>query len=354
MPSQSSDKGRCSRTSPVIVQRKQEFQELCRIQYSLEAKKKMPTIPDSQLEDLRVIRGAPFDIEDDPIDFEPRFFLPGPVDKMEEGVRRMMEEGFQGFQYVRRSIWEVPRPLNCKKLRSSGWQDQFYVSSDFKLDAELRRRWFINATNSVSAWAPHKYVKSSSTPAFCSWWDTSEGPRWHQFQSVDYFMWPRAPRVLRYNPEVPHALGTTIDSRIPADGGLLRSELLLAVCLLKAQIRQPRWFQDHEICPALVISFHGRFSARVVQAYYHNGRLVVRASRLVNLHVPTLSPDICLLARWVNARPVGNTRRADAETPAEDEGGLVCVLDPPDKLHQTTASNTLFRPSHGTCRIASD
>ncbi|PNY26220.1 Uncharacterized protein TCAP_03850 [Tolypocladium capitatum] len=322
MPSQSSDK---RRRSPRIVQRNQEFLELCRIQYSIEAKTKMPTIPDSQLLDLHVIRSASFDIdEDDPIDFDPRFFLPGPADKMEEGLGEM-----------RPGDWTVLPPLDYKKQRSSEWYGHMFFSNDCMGDARTRHQFFQNATDAIIDWGWHLFVKKTSIPRFYRSWTTPEGPRGHQFQSINFFIWPRGDKDWRYNPEVPHALGTTVDSCYPADGGILRSELLLAICLLKAQIRQPKWFQDHELCPVLAISFHGRFSARVVQAYYQNGRLVVRPSRLLNLHTPTMSPDVRLLARWLNARPIGNTRQADAETPAEDEGGLVCGLDDADQLHET-------------------
>ncbi|KND88654.1 hypothetical protein TOPH_06654 [Tolypocladium ophioglossoides CBS 100239] len=144
MPSQSSDKRRRSRTSPRIVQRQQEFQELCHIFYSIEAMKKMPTIPDSQLEDFRVIRGAPFDIDsDDPIDFDPRFFLPGSADKMEEGFRREPR------------YWRIFPPLDYKKLRSSEWRDHMGFSDDCSRDARCRHLFFENATRDTTDWAWH-------------------------------------------------------------------------------------------------------------------------------------------------------------------------------------------------------
>lgn len=68
------------------------------------------------------------------------------------------------------------------------------------------------------------------------------------------------------------------------------------------------------------MSFHGRFSARVVQAHYNNGRVVVRPSRLLNMHTATVSPDVRLAVRWLLCRPVGDTRWPAAELPSGGDG----------------------------------
>lgn len=46
-----------------------------------------PMISDAQMADLFIARSSPFDIDqDDPIDLEPRYFLPGPVKAMERAL----------------------------------------------------------------------------------------------------------------------------------------------------------------------------------------------------------------------------------------------------------------------------
>lgn len=144
-------------------------------------------------------------------------------------------------------------------------------------------------------------------------------------------MWPRPPgnypvkpRALHYNRHVPHAVGTVHDMAQPLHQGLLRSELLMAVSLLKAQIRWKHMYIDHRVYPVrlhwnilpgladalqvLVVSFHARYSARILQAYLQNGKVVIRPSRLINLHTRTISPEVHLVIRWLNSRPVGDTR----------------------------------------------
>lgn len=118
------------------------------------------------------------------------------------------------------------------------------------------------------------------------------------------------------------------DSSRPLHQGVLRSELRVAVGLLREQIRRTRVYVDHYIypvssssdkplqCPTtrsdtiqvLVVSFHGRFSARITQAYFQNGKVVIRPSRLIDLHTPVMSTEVGLVIRWLNSRAVGETR----------------------------------------------
>lgn len=68
-------------------QRKDEYKRLAKIQRKIERRKNVPVFDDAKLAEVLVVRGSPFDIDqDDPIDLEPRFFLPGPVDLMEQGL----------------------------------------------------------------------------------------------------------------------------------------------------------------------------------------------------------------------------------------------------------------------------
>lgn len=57
----------------------------------------------------------------------------------------------------------------------------------------------------------------------------------------------------------------------------------------------------------MVLSIHGPFSARIVQAFYHKDHLEVRTSRLINLFSPYMSTDFALFVRWVKPQPTGKT-----------------------------------------------
>lgn len=69
------------------------------------------------------------------------------------------------------------------------------------------------------------------------------------FESGDFYMWSRGPGEIGYHPDVPHAVVTVYDMTSPRDQGILRSELLVAVSLLKAQIRNLEFYVDHHVCP---------------------------------------------------------------------------------------------------------
>lgn len=138
-------------------------------------------------------------------------------------------------------------------------------------------------------------------------------------------MWPSSESIFRYNPDIPHALGTAWDISRPRHGSLLRSELIVANALLKTQIRHTHMFLHHKVFPVLLVSFHDRYSARILQAHLENGRMVVRPSRLLNMHTAKLSADAKLAIRWLNCRPVGETRYPILKLPSQQDEGQVEV-----------------------------
>ncbi|KAJ4324545.1 hypothetical protein N0V84_003824 [Fusarium piperis] len=84
---------------------------------------------------------------------------------------------------------------------------------------------------------------------------------------------------------------------------MLRSELCIAVGLLKEQVRQTRVYIDHYIYPA----------------YFQNGKVVVRPSRLINLYTTVITPEVRLVIRWLNSRAVGETRLPISEAEQSDD-----------------------------------
>ncbi|KAK7424273.1 hypothetical protein QQX98_000541 [Neonectria punicea] len=65
-----------SRSTRVKI-RRHEFRQLHRIQGKLERRWKTIEFTDEELKKISIVRGSPFDIdEDDPIDLDPRFVFP--------------------------------------------------------------------------------------------------------------------------------------------------------------------------------------------------------------------------------------------------------------------------------------
>ncbi|KAM5353708.1 hypothetical protein ACJ41O_000358 [Fusarium nematophilum] len=351
--------------NPRITMRKEEFYQLTRIQRRLDKQPKTVEFDDDQLEEVFTVRGSPFDIdENDPIDLDPRYFLPGPVENMEYGI-----EAIQKAAGLMRELWPQSEPIKHHRLRD-GDEIEYEVAARYALrDAQARADFCEKAAREASGWIRHEFMPNEKKP-WCqeSWPSPDDGhPYWQQWESGLYYMWPRPPGnypfkrgAPRYNRDVPHAFGTAYDMARPLRGGVLRSELSMAVSLLKAQIRWPDMYVDHEVYPALVVSFHGRFSARVIQAYFQNGRMVLRLSRLVDLYTRVISPEVRLITRWLNSKPIGDTRLPVSEEKPRDNNASspIEVPDTPIVLSPTIEfmASQAFRTGifvvlllHGVC-----
>ncbi|POR31983.1 Uncharacterized protein TPAR_07793 [Tolypocladium paradoxum] len=303
---------------PRKVQRRQDFKTLCAILERLEKRRSRPVFGTAEeLDDLLVVCGAPFNIDDeDPIDVEPRYFRPGPVDKMNQGLQAEGEEMPQLDVIEAHKLGE----------QESARLDRF--AYDALGDAWRRGEYCESAAWTSTYWQRHRYVKERNQPGGCEGpYDGRFAPYYHYFTGASYRMWPRGeePKNWIYHPDVPHAIGTVYDCMCPRDGSILRSELLFAVSLLKASVRDANMFIDHQVCPILIGSFHGRFSARIMQAYLQNGRMVVRPSRLLNFHTRVASYDVKLMIRWLNCSPVGDTRWASFDLSLPKDRGATEV-----------------------------
>lgn len=77
-----------------------------------------------------------------------------------------------------------------------------------------------------------------------------EAPRMHQFVNGDFYHWSGTPGLYEPHPDIPHTMGTVYDIDSPKGTDyVLRSELLIAICLLKARIRAVDSSLDHRVCP---------------------------------------------------------------------------------------------------------
>ncbi|KPM37801.1 hypothetical protein AK830_g8752 [Neonectria ditissima] len=304
--------------NPRSTMRKNEFSQLTRIQKRLEKRLETIEFDQEQLSEVSIVQGSPFDIDqDDPIDVDPRYFLPGPVEDMEHGLEVLRTTlDYWGTRPERE--WPQAEPIENHLLRSGHESDLKFVARNAWWDAQARAHFCeLAAYEAPSGWTRHGFMPLAKRP-WCieSRPSPDDGrPCWQMWSSDKYYAWHRPPgnypfnpRALHYNCDVPHAAGTVQDMARPLRQGLLRSELLMAVSLLKAQIRWTHMYIDHYVYPVLVVSFHGRYSARILQAYFQNGKIVVRPSRLINLHTRTISSEVRLVIRWLISRPVGDTR----------------------------------------------
>lgn len=137
-----------TRTAPELLEtiRGEEFKQLCAIQWKLEEKDRAIMFDDSELSDLLVARGASFDIDqDDPLDLEPRYFLPGPVDKMEKGLRT--KGGMP---------WIPLEPVEIPKANDNSYWPHHMVADGAYHDVRARANFCESAARDTSSWVDHQ------------------------------------------------------------------------------------------------------------------------------------------------------------------------------------------------------
>lgn len=71
----------------------------------------------------------------------------------------------------------------------------------------------------------------------------------HQFINGEFYHWTGAPELYEPHSDVSHTMGTLYDIGSPKGNHcILRSELLIAICLLKARIRSIDSSLDYHVC----------------------------------------------------------------------------------------------------------
>ncbi|KAJ4329401.1 hypothetical protein N0V84_000035 [Fusarium piperis] len=242
---------------PRVAARREEFHQLTRIQRKLEKRSKTIVFDAEQLEEIGIVRGSPFDVdEDDPIDPDPRYFLPGPVEDMEDGLERIRNDVDIWGRQSR--PWPQAEPIKNHKLRGRNELAHRHAANDAWYDAKARGYFCEVAGWSESGWRDHDFIISRKARGCQKSWPSPEDgrPCWQFWTHGNFYMrarppsdYPSEPDASLYNPDLPHAAVTIYDMARPPCEGLLRSELLMAVCLLKAQIRWPGMYLDHHVYP---------------------------------------------------------------------------------------------------------
>jgi len=111
---------------------------------------------------------------------------------------------------------------------------------------------------------------------------------------------------------IPH-LGTVVIDDVPLDDRILRSEMCCLTFLMAGRLRD-REYQAHKIVPVFVYSIAGR-DARVVQAYYDNGKFTIRKTSHISFEKKNID-GMKLFFRWIMNIPKGETIRASPVIPA--------------------------------------
>lgn len=97
------------------------------------------------------------------------------------------------------------------------------------------------------------------------------------------------------NPSIPH-LGTLLTDGVDSDNRLRWSEVCWAACLMAGRLRDKE-YRKHEIVPVFVYSIAGR-NARVIQAYYENGKFIIRKTEHISFENENID-GLKLFLRWI-------------------------------------------------------
>ena len=136
---------------PRRTARLQDFYLLDQIQRRLKKMRNSPVISEEQLFDLSIAHSSVFDIDqDDPIDLEPRYFLPGPVETME---RALSATPLDWPKFIL-----TFRPIEC---HSRAGHDSFWHNEDL---------WrAIDAVGDASSIGRHLFFTAITTTAWHDW-----------------------------------------------------------------------------------------------------------------------------------------------------------------------------------------
>ncbi|SPQ27396.1 a219760a-8155-4678-a3fb-aa421457f7b6 [Thermothielavioides terrestris] len=277
---------------------------------------------DEHLTSLGIRRAEALDIEEQAVDFGPRFFSPRFT---LEQARQKTADFIRDYRdYLGDPDW----PKRCRRGSFvDSWEDhpgphdpeEPHPLCCPEQDAEFRLRWFLDVLGG------EYYRSDGDSPNLGVW----EGSVWrYRLQCnlvpdsmnnlpghfADFVRVGTPPRRYVYyaigafviqdpSTELPHIGGAVIDSTEAGEGEVLRSEVAAAVGLLRHQFRRGDFCQNHTL-PAIVFSFqHDRFG-RVTQFHFDGRSLILRQSRLLDFRSDEPTTDAYHMIRWLANRPI--------------------------------------------------
>ncbi|PWY91685.1 hypothetical protein BO94DRAFT_564453 [Aspergillus sclerotioniger CBS 115572] len=123
----------------------------------------------------------------------------------------------------------------------------------------------------------------------------------------------------RYLPqELPH-ISLIVSYGGVGNDNLLRSEVLALVGIMRTRLGQTE-LREHTIAPVLMISCIGFLKARIIQAYYTNGRLMMLKSPLHDFSTPEARGiNIPLFLLYMCSDCIGDTKALSREIPLNED-----------------------------------
>ncbi|KAL2016393.1 hypothetical protein VTK56DRAFT_3815 [Thermocarpiscus australiensis] len=309
-------------------------------------------LDNEQLAALGVRKAEPLDIDEESVDFGPRFFIP----RFTLAEARQKTVDFladfeileEWYERCRRGSFCVDH--GCEDRDCTHEPEDFHPLCSPVTDAELRCRWFMGAAGG-DCYRDWPTVCSSNL-------GVAEGSPW-RYSKWNYFPshHPRGvrvgqpPRLYHYqgvavctledssSPGRPHIAGSVADGAEAGEGDVLRSEVETAVALLRHQFSRGD-FKEHRILPAIVFSFQHDRRGRISQFHFdgYSPVLHLRQSRLLDFFSdePTTT-DAYHMLRWMANRPIGDTQfgavdngkqTPDLQNPHDRKGGKFPIQVP--------------------------
>ncbi|CAH0019857.1 unnamed protein product [Clonostachys rhizophaga] len=317
------------KNDPEYVWRCNQYALVCRLQSEVEERYKMVRYTEADLLALGYKLGAPLDVDDPkPLDLDSRFFVPP--------TRRQARQALRGYAKRRWASREPMKIPHRATFHGPDAKDKFesnmlWFYGDRSTEAQRNLHYFIQAAMMAEPkawhWTHNSQPCRKGNPVYMqkAWFNSSGEPVSHEYgwqkwmYSEDDYSNPVS--------TIPHALGAIYDNIPAKEQQVQKSELYLLLMLIRGQLKQASIWPRHRIIPALAISFHSRFTARIVQAHLENGQVVLRLSRLLNLHTAKRPVDGKIIIKWLGCRPMGDTRMGPPPIIHHDDGDEEFVED---------------------------
>ncbi|KAL3460933.1 hypothetical protein BJX64DRAFT_289871 [Aspergillus heterothallicus] len=127
--------------------------------------------------------------------------------------------------------------------------------------------------------------------------------------------WARDPEMDDEKPLSPHIIVLLTHNHPPVNE-LLRTELLIALGVTRTRLGV---FKEHEIGPVMLISCFNGTKARIIQAHYQTGQMIVFKSDIYAFNSPESREDnVPLFLAYFASEPAGNTRHMRPELEESD------------------------------------
>ncbi|CAG9996879.1 unnamed protein product [Clonostachys byssicola] len=311
------------KNDPEIIWRTDQHRYLRRLEAQLEERYKTVRYTEAELTSLGYKLGAPLDVDDPkPLDLDSRFFVPATPAQVEEALHDY-DQGLDGSWSCYPPI-VVPRRAACRGQNANRTFESrlktYYAQR--ANEADWISGYFRHAASVGEpdnwVWCPNGWLiqmlsrflyKDEAQRHMERGWRSPSGEP--VVQECGWVPWYYAKDFYgTHEPTIPHALGTVWDNMPAKQQQIQKSELRLILGLIKGQLKFPLLWPRHRIFPALVISFQSRFTARIVQGHLENGQIVLRLSRLLDMHTPGLPPDGRIIIQWMRSQPMAETRAA--------------------------------------------